>query len=226
MVQAVDKMLTDDAVAQFVSLTGAGPEEAQQYMEMTGGDLQQAVNLFLDGGGAPAAPSPVPVQRREVQRSDVVDPEVAAEVAAAAAAAGISDDAHMSEEVRAPMPAFQDQIIQPDMERRMQEAIDADSAAMSQRMTFDRMDVDGSVGRPNDAGSAINQLFAPPSFNDARTWYEVLNQGKQQQKWILVNIQQAEVFASHQLNRDVWSDDTIKESGSVAPCWSLPRVCV
>jgi hypothetical protein len=204
-------MLTDDAVAQFVSLTGAGPEEAQQYMEMTGGDLQQAVNLFLDGGGAPAAPSPVPVQRREVQRSDVVDPEVAAEVAAVAAAAGISDDAHMSEEVRAPMPAFQDQIIQPDMERRMQEAIDADSAAMSQRMTFDRMDVDGSVGRPNDAGSAINQLFAPPSFNDARTWYEVLSQGKQQQKWILVNIQQAEVFASHQLNRDVWSDDTIKD---------------
>jgi len=26
-----------------------------------------------------------------------------------------------------------------------------------------------------------------------------------------VNIQQAEVFASHQLNRDVWSDDTIKD---------------
>merc|ERR1712187_384362 len=60
-------------------------------------------------------------------------------------------------------------------------------------------------------GQAINQLFAPPSYNEGKPFFEIIEQAKVDQKWVLVNIQQAEVFASHQLNRDVWSDDTITD---------------
>ena len=108
------------------------------------------------------------------------------------------------------MSPFPDQIIQLKMERRIRKALDTDSAAMSQRMTCDEMKVDGAVGRSNETGSAVNLLFAPTSYNGARTWYEVLRLGKQQ-KWVLCDIQQAEVFASDLLNRDVWSDNTIKD---------------
>jgi len=128
--------------------------------------------------------------------------------------------AEPEDEVRAPIQAFQDQIINPDMERRrMQEAIAADQAAMDQRMSFDRPeDLAGASGEgpgaapaAGPAGQAINQLFAAPSFNSALPWYEVVQKAKDNGKMVLVNIQQAEVFASHTLNRDVWSDETIRD---------------
>mmetsp|Transcript_20707 Transcript_20707/g.58072 ORF Transcript_20707/g.58072 Transcript_20707/m.58072 type:complete len:471 (-) Transcript_20707:32-1444(-) len=237
-------MIADESVAEFISFTGAGPDEARYYLEMAGGELQQAVNLFLEMGpaagamGSPAMqPAPPPAQAAPMP-GGVVDAAVAAEVAAAAAAAGIETepaqlpDVHMADadEVRAPMPAFQDQIINPDMERRrMQEAIAADTASMSRRMAFDRpVDAAGAgsgddAAPPHNAGSdaqgggpggdpsAINQLFAPPAYNENNPWFQVLQKAKEEGKWILVNIQQAEVFASHTLNRDVWSDDTIKD---------------
>lgn len=126
------------------------------------------------------------------------------------------------------MAAFQDQIINPDQERkRVQESIQADAAAMHRRMSFDRpvdgsgagagddrgeKKPDGEVGPTTTAGGqAINQLFAPPAFNSADTYYTVIEKAKIEAKWVLVNIQQAEVFASHQLNRDVWRDETISD---------------
>lgn len=39
----------------------------------------------------------------------------------------------------------------------------------------------------------------------------MIEKANAESKWVLVNIQQAEVFASHQLNRDIWSHDTIKD---------------
>lgn len=235
-------MITDEAVAEFISLTSAGADEARGYLEMAGGELQQAVNLFLEMGSAshsatamdaapaPARWSPGGDSAWAGAGSGVVDADVAAEVAAAAAAAGIETgplhfpDADMAgmdaDDVRAPMPAFEDQIINPEVERRrMQEAIAADSAAMSRRMTFDRpADVAGAgggeageEGGSGGSGQAINQLFAPPSYNEQQTFYQVIEKAKDEGKWVLVNIQQAEVFASHTLNRDVWSDDTIKD---------------
>eukprot|EP00747_Dinoflagellata_sp_TGD_P022156 gnl/TRDRNA2_/TRDRNA2_128936_c0_seq1.p1 gnl/TRDRNA2_/TRDRNA2_128936_c0~~gnl/TRDRNA2_/TRDRNA2_128936_c0_seq1.p1 ORF type:complete len:500 (+),score=104.59 gnl/TRDRNA2_/TRDRNA2_128936_c0_seq1:68-1501(+) len=242
-------MATDEAVAQFVAFSGAGPDEARQYIEMAGGSVEQAVNLFLEmgggGGGAaaspPSGPSPAPAAPPGIGTGGgggggVVDADVAAEVAAAAAAAGIDVGAHsaapdvpMEEaEVRAPIAAYEDQIINPRVEqRRQQEQIAADAAEMARRMSFDRSDDaaptaagrdDGSTGTMavdstgnGASGQAINQLFAAPSFNNTRPYYEVREEAQKEGKWILVNIQQAEVFASHQLNRDVWNDDTIKD---------------
>jgi len=213
--------VSDDDVAMFVSMTSCGADEARGYLEMAGGNLQQAVSLFFEMGGAAGggggAPPPAPAG------PGVIDSDVAAEVAAAAAAAGIdTGPLQPKEEVRAPIEAFQDQIINPEQERaRMQEAIQADSAAMNRRMTFDRGE-DGAGAGAGEAdlakkgSQAINQLFAAPEYNESDTYYQVIEKAKQESKWILVNIQQAEVFASHALNRDVWSDDTIKEiiSGS------------
>eukprot|EP00930_Biecheleria_cincta_P085726 TRINITY_DN75098_c0_g1_i1.p1 TRINITY_DN75098_c0_g1~~TRINITY_DN75098_c0_g1_i1.p1 ORF type:complete len:444 (-),score=91.23 TRINITY_DN75098_c0_g1_i1:142-1473(-) len=222
-------MITDDAVAEFISMTAAQADEARGYLEMAGGDLQSAVNLFLEmgggGGSAPAAPAARPLAPAAPSGGDIVDADVAAEVAAAAAAAGIDtdmmQDTHMEEEVRAPMPAYQDQIINPDHERRAVEAaMLADSESMSRRMTFDRgPDRPGAGAAGQDEsddiqmsdGQAINQLFAAPSYNEARSFRETVEKAKSEGKWLLVNIQQAEVFASHMLNRDVWSDETIKE---------------
>eukprot|EP00927_Polykrikos_kofoidii_P024615 TRINITY_DN22353_c0_g1_i1.p1 TRINITY_DN22353_c0_g1~~TRINITY_DN22353_c0_g1_i1.p1 ORF type:complete len:442 (-),score=101.76 TRINITY_DN22353_c0_g1_i1:96-1421(-) len=227
-------MITDEAVADFIAMTASGPEEARGYLEMAGGDLQQAMNLFLEmSGGASGSPvmrpTPAPTASGPMGGGGpVVDADVAAEVAAAAAAAGIDTEGLMGdatmadaqEEVRAPMPAFQDQMIDPEVaKRRMQEAMAADAAAMERRMSFDRASDRAGAGSGGDeaadtemsGGQAINQLFAPPHYNEQRPYYEMIEKAKVESKWVLVNVQQAEVFASHQLNRDVWSHATIEE---------------
>eukprot|EP00051_Salpingoeca_urceolata_P002406 m.49932 g.49932 ORF g.49932 m.49932 type:complete len:519 (+) comp12112_c0_seq1:50-1606(+) len=38
---------------QFVAVTGASAEEAQGYLEASGGSLEMAISLFFDSGGAP-----------------------------------------------------------------------------------------------------------------------------------------------------------------------------
>jgi len=228
-------MVTDEAVTTFISLTNcASTEEATSFLEMANGSLEEAVNLFMEFGSAAApgrqmspAQAPLPPPPQPMQSGGVLDADVAAEVAAAAAAAGIDTgpligDTPMGDggdDVRAPMRAYEDQIISPDVDRwRLQQQIEADSEAMDKRMRWD--EATGGTGdagseQPNEAaqpsGQAINQLFAAPPFNEKRPWYEVLTKGKEQRKWILVNIQQAEVFASHQLNRDVWREGTIVE---------------
>lgn len=42
----------DAAIAQMVAFTDTTPERAQQYLQVTDGDLDQAVSLFFENGGA------------------------------------------------------------------------------------------------------------------------------------------------------------------------------
>lgn len=42
----------DDLIVQFVSITGASTSDAVQYIEMAEGDMQKAIDLYLDMGGS------------------------------------------------------------------------------------------------------------------------------------------------------------------------------
>eukprot|EP00442_Polarella_glacialis_P008824 CAMPEP_0115108272 /NCGR_PEP_ID=MMETSP0227-20121206/37887_1 /TAXON_ID=89957 /ORGANISM="Polarella glacialis, Strain CCMP 1383" /LENGTH=422 /DNA_ID=CAMNT_0002506499 /DNA_START=36 /DNA_END=1305 /DNA_ORIENTATION=+ len=190
-------MIADESISELISITGASADEARGYLEMAGGDLQQAANLFLEmGGGGGGGPAASPFYGPLLRRADV----------------------------RAPIAAFQDQMVNPEHEqRRMEAAMLADSAAMQRRMTFDRGANQPGAGAGDDEdedsdtpmaaapGQAINQLFAPPPYNETQSYYQTIEKAKAEGKFVLVNIQQAEVFASHALNRDVWRDDTIQD---------------
>lgn len=242
---------SSDKVSEFIAFTGAGIDEAQSFLEMAGGELQQAVNLFMElqgggGGGSPARrPAPSPSAPPLVAAGG--DAAVAAEVAAAAAAAGIDSGPEQQgggggcggdadeEAVRAPIAAFDDQIIdQGPGRQQLSAAIAADALNMDRRMSFDR-EADGAGGdwtcsncgnanyasrtachrcgtpKGGAAQKAINKLFAPPAYNQAAPFYQVIEKAKAESKWVLANIQGAEIFASHALNRDVWSDDVVQE---------------
>eukprot|EP00929_Paragymnodinium_shiwhaense_P007665 TRINITY_DN111573_c0_g1_i1.p1 TRINITY_DN111573_c0_g1~~TRINITY_DN111573_c0_g1_i1.p1 ORF type:complete len:439 (+),score=115.39 TRINITY_DN111573_c0_g1_i1:178-1494(+) len=213
--------ISDELVAEFVSMMGAPPDEARGYLEMAGGNLEQAVHLYFEMGGGGGGGGSMPPASGAQTGAGLHD-DVAAEVKAAAIAAGVDiSDAGppVEEEVRAPIAAYQDQMIDAAGERRrMQEAVAADAAAMERRMSWNAHEPppESKMGSTGDAeskksGAAINQLFSPPSYNEQAPYYEAVEVAKTEAKWLLVNIQQAEVFASHQLNRDVWSDDTIQE---------------
>lgn len=55
-------------------------------------------------------------------------------------------------------------------------------------------------------------LFRPPVDIIARHgWDRLLQAGREQNRWILVNLQDPGEFACQTLNRDCWSDETLKE---------------
>ncbi|KAF2972900.1 hypothetical protein GQX73_g636 [Xylaria multiplex] len=57
----------------------------------------------------------------------------------------------------------------------------------------------------------LRDLFRPPHelMSDA-TWDEARDEGKADKKWIMVNLQDLDVFQCQVLNRDMWKDENLK----------------
>ncbi|KAI3329015.1 hypothetical protein HD806DRAFT_519341 [Xylariaceae sp. AK1471] len=57
----------------------------------------------------------------------------------------------------------------------------------------------------------LRDLFRPPHelMSDA-TWDEARDEGKEEKKWIMVNLQDLDIFHCQVLNRDVWKDENLQ----------------
>ncbi|KAI0466406.1 hypothetical protein F4859DRAFT_497312 [Xylaria cf. heliscus] len=64
---------------------------------------------------------------------------------------------------------------------------------------------------PASRAALLRDLFRPPHelISDA-TWDEARDEGKEEKKWIMVNLQDLEIFQCQVLNRDVWKDEKVK----------------
>jgi len=126
----------DDVIAQFTAITSAEPERAQQYLSLTDGNLEQAIQLFFDTGGvdmAAAAPSqptqaasqPAATYRENEDGTITVDSDDEAE--RQPGGSNLEDDEAMArrlqeeaygaggqEEVRAPMARRTEALVGPD----------------------------------------------------------------------------------------------------------------
>ncbi|KAL9101624.1 MAG: hypothetical protein Q9163_003143 [Psora crenata] len=75
----------------------------------------------------------------------------------------------------------------------------------------------GGASESSAKANALAEMYRPPFELMSRLpWDEARNQGKQDQKWILVNIQDPSIFDCQLLNRDIWKDpsvlDTVKQN--------------
>lgn len=70
----------------------------------------------------------------------------------------------------------------------------------------------GGASEISSKAQRLAELFRPP-FELMRqvSWDTAREQGKEEMKWILVNVQDASIFHCQQLNRDIWKHDGIKE---------------
>lgn len=111
------------------------------------------------------------------------------------------DDADFSDEP---------QIVELDEDDDDDEVIDVDNETSPPRNRRSRM----RQNRMNDLTSTqrrLAQLFKPPFDLIERTNLEGAKQkGRQEKKWILINIQDQSEFQCQVLNRDFWSDPEIK----------------
>ncbi|KAI1158146.1 hypothetical protein F5B18DRAFT_642145 [Nemania serpens] len=57
----------------------------------------------------------------------------------------------------------------------------------------------------------LRDLFSPPhDLVSSATWDEARDEGKEDKKWIIVNLQDLDIFQCQVLNRDVWKDENLK----------------
>lgn len=66
---------------------------------------------------------------------------------------------------------------------------------------------------PTSASRAalLRDLFRPPhDLMSSATWDEARDEGKEDKKWIMVNLQDLDIFQCQVLNRDVWKDENLK----------------
>ena len=203
----------DDLVATFLAVVPDADEAtAKQYLEITGGDLEYAVTLYMEGGGsaalAPASPAAA---------SDSASPDAAlaqrlqSEAYADVRAADTSVHRHETL-VDSFGPAFQ----------RAPQPADMFGAAragiFNQRFddAYDDLDSDEDPqDAPHPTLSATQQrlasLFRPPFDIMTPTDLDSAKvEGRRTQKWILVNIQDAAEFQCQVLNRDFWALDRVK----------------
>ncbi|BDA49565.1 UBX domain-containing protein 7 [Coccomyxa sp. Obi] len=184
----------DDVVANFIDITGADHATAQSLLEATNYDLEQAVGLFFathgDTGGA-ASGSAVPKPSAPMDDRGSLMPEV------------------VEEQVRAPLPVLRDRLYGETFMSR------GSSRPQQQQevQAFRDFKAEGSRGRPDGRPNqpGLAGLFEPPhEIMFKGTFEEAKAAALDQSRWLLVNVQSNSEFASHQLNRDTWSDDTVK----------------
>uniref|UniRef100_A0A1D1ZUZ7 UBX domain-containing protein n=1 Tax=Auxenochlorella protothecoides TaxID=3075 RepID=A0A1D1ZUZ7_AUXPR len=193
-------MVDSEVIASFCGVTGADSDVAIQMLEATNGDLESAINFYFAAEGAAGGP-------------DRDDDE--------ALARRLQQEANepLEDAVRAPMPVVNQRLVGDLLPGPIQTRRRAVPIPQSVANTF-RESMDASE-QPSSGGLAAS--FEPPrellfhgSFEDAK------ESAASKEQWLLLNLQAADQFASHQLNRDTWRDPMI--SGLVSQNFVLFQV--
>jgi len=129
--------------------------------------------------------------------------------------------------VRAPLPQFRDTLIDSDPAQRMPSRPSHSNAANHPLEAFRdfRSEGAGAAGSSAGDGPAQAEVFgltkkpknlaeiykAPTELSFVGSFDELRDAGREQRRWLLVNIQSPTEFASQQLNADTWRDETLCE---------------
>lgn len=150
----------DQKCLMFVETTGAELEPAKKFLEASGWNVENALNLYF------------------------TDPNMFNQAAAA------------PPPLRAPINARFSTLAGPQQNPMFQTGANATEPFRNYAQEWTR----GT--RQDERGLA--DLFAPPDYVFKGTLEEACISGMENGKWLLVNIQTNEEFASHVLNRDIW----------------------
>ncbi|XP_022103283.1 UBX domain-containing protein 7-like isoform X2 [Acanthaster planci] len=194
----------DGLAKQFAAITGATEDIGRRLLEVCNGNLEMAIGMQLEGAvetaeaGASAGPSGA---------------------SAGPSGADAAPDIPPDDSVRAPIPQKREILVQdvptfgPRPRRRGGQSI-FDKFRDFQAETRHQEAMIRNQGNqiPQSAKiRTLEDLFRPPvdlmhkgTFNTAR------EAGQSQGRWLIVNVQDVQEFSCQKLNRDVWSDPTVR----------------
>ncbi|KAK9243907.1 thioredoxin-like protein [Lipomyces tetrasporus] len=199
----------EEKLANFSAITGADPERARQYLGVCDGDLDSAVNLYLESGGAALDGGPSrPVA--SVPETTAIDDD---------------DDAALAERLQQEENQRQPEPVRERIAPRTETLVEdfgyshyMPSSVPSSRSLPPSVFNQGPEGLPRsmnltETQSRLGQLFRPPY--DIMSNYDIDTakiKGRDEKKWLLVNVQDISDFQCQVLNRDFWSNDAVKET--------------
>ena len=267
--------MDDEAITTFCSITGTTPQQAQQYLQFSDGNVEQAIELFFnnpDLAGSAPAPSTQPASTRDAPINLSDDDDDVVDTTGPSAGHSTEDDEAMArrlqqemyggvggggaggsgfgdvdaEGVRAPMARTTETLVGPGSDWRddpneMQAAIGEQMEARLRHRQAQRAGIFNqrneasiwSEDNPNDpeahrrvlsraTGGAsdatskstlLADLFRPPFDLISSIPISVArDEGKENEKWILVNVQDPSIFDCQVLNRDIWKNESIKDT--------------
>ncbi|KAF2854580.1 UBX domain-containing protein 7 [Plenodomus tracheiphilus IPT5] len=267
--------MDDGNVADFISITSCDPDKAAQYLRLTDGNLEQAIQLYFDSPNldfGPAAAAPAPPAASNAASSahnpihvdsddDMADfhPAAHASTPPTRPAPSTEDDEAMArrlqeemyggggraaadpDEVRAPMQRTTETLVGPDanwgpadadddVDAMVQEQLARrragragifnqrttpsnvwDNSADSSARRRELATATGGASEQSSKMSMLAELFRPPfELMYQGAWDKARDMGKEDEKWLLVNIQDPAIFDCQRLNRDIWKNDDIK----------------
>ncbi|KAI8146242.1 hypothetical protein BJV82DRAFT_409991 [Fennellomyces sp. T-0311] len=220
----------EQAIAHFCAVTNASTEVAENYLQVADGNVETAVTLYLESGGQGE------MQSESRAESGSSSPRLDNALADEEFARQLQREERQRQQpqVRSPIAARHDILAGGGSLFSHTSLWDqGGEAAMIHRSVFNQGDsssgspgpdfanaLDRRQGAGNGAAGVAStprtrrlaDLYRPPfdimfsgGFEEARA------SAREQNKWLLVNVQTLSDFACQTLNRDVWSDATVKE---------------
>ncbi|DBB18836.1 TPA: hypothetical protein ACH3X3_000428 [Trebouxia sp. C0006] len=188
--------MQDEAVAHFVLVTGADAKTAAGLIEACTGDLESAIQLYFD------------TQGRSAHHSDEAFARSLQQQHTSSAQDGPSD---LSAEIRAPIPIMKDTLYGEGAQHMLRHHSKSSERSSAQDVNaFRDFQAEGRGPSGASSSSGLASLFkAPSDLMFQGTIDEAKAKAVQEGKWLMVNVQSNSEFASHQLNRDTWSDPTV-----------------
>ncbi|KUL87321.1 hypothetical protein ZTR_03369 [Talaromyces verruculosus] len=256
-----------DVISQFQEITGSTAELATQYLQVADFDIQQAMQLYFENGGAELGATQQPASTaasRPNNRGDnaihidsddediTIDETRSSAPSRQPAESTFEDDAAMArrlqeemyaggaDDVRAPIARTTETLVGPGAEGygdfdpmaqfRMRQGgrpgifnqrdssiweESSDNAAAAQRSALAR--ATGGASETSSKSTLLAEMYRPPFDLMSRLpWDAAREEGRQNERWLLINIQDPSIFDCQVLNRDLWKDpgvrDTVKEN--------------
>eukprot|EP00968_Pinguiococcus_pyrenoidosus_P023880 scaffold4081_cov268-Pinguiococcus_pyrenoidosus.AAC.9 len=198
--------MSEEALSTFCSATGAPPAVARQYLEMTAGDVSNAVQLFVDLSGGAAVPGSASATSAS-QGAGKRSPEVLED----GTQIRPPDMTKRQRLIAPPNPLLLGPGTRRSMRTRYGPFAEAASAALNRPPPMDfRRRLQGAAAP--GGSSDLEALYAPPAdLVVYGNFDEVRRNAKASRRWLLVNIQDKRMFDSHRLNRDVFRDQCVRE---------------
>uniref|UniRef100_A0A2K5ZVI8 UBX domain-containing protein 7 n=1 Tax=Mandrillus leucophaeus TaxID=9568 RepID=A0A2K5ZVI8_MANLE len=176
---------------KLAEIKSASESVGKHMLEACNNNLEMAVTMFLDGGGIAEEPSTSSASVSAVRP-------------------------HTEEEVRAPIPQKQEILVEPEPlfgapKRRRPARSIFDGFRDFQTETIRQEQELRNGGAIDKKLTTLADLFRPPIDLMHKGSFETAKEcGQMQNKWLMINIQNVQDFACQCLNRDVWSNEAVK----------------
>jgi hypothetical protein len=206
---ASDSLHADYAhlVKQFCAVTGADAVTGQHLLEACNGDVEMAIGMHMDGAGSSGLAA-VPVEAASCSRL----PD-----SSRSATPSESSASSFADFVRAPIPQTTEVLVENNIvygrnNRRRKNTSVFDAFRDFQAETRQQMLVVNGSDSSSVKRRTLEDLFRPPlDLLHKGSFRSACDVGKAMNRWLLVNVQNVQEFACQMLNRDVWSNTTVKE---------------